>query len=266
MKLHSKLRIFVSGMLTCALMLGCATLGFAALNGKVSFGTVGVELNQKTAIKKGSQLTTEAGQPIPSSIIYTDATGGGTTYLPLATISRMLELPVAWNAETGNVELGYSGSGIIVDPDPQPGQEPQATNYPGAKAGRYTEVEPIVPEHNDGSRNCDLKVSFSAPSGFSNTISPSPKKTMVSITVTNRSEYPLDFCVTAVNQFTKTRLPMSVIPVGATVTRTFSVEDYQGYFGSDCLDLDLSCQRDYMLTHPIAQIGDVKADIIAVEF
>ncbi len=266
MKLHSKLRIFVSGMLTCALLLGCATVGFAALGGKVSFGTVGVEINQETAIEKGSQLTTEAGQPIPSSIVYTDATGGGTTYLPLAAISRMLEIPVGWNAETGNVELGHRGeSGIIVDMNPQPSQEPQATNYPGAKAGRYTEVEPIIPEHNDGSRNCNLKMSFSASGGFGNTISPSPKKTMVSITVTNHSEFPLDFSVAALGQFTSTPLPKSVVPVGATVTRTFSAEDYQGYFGSDRLDLGLSCQRDYLIGHH-GRIGDVKADIIAVQF
>ena len=46
MKRHSRLGTYLSGMLTTALILGCVTVAQAAFQGKVSFGSVGVEINR----------------------------------------------------------------------------------------------------------------------------------------------------------------------------------------------------------------------------
>lgn len=264
MNRHSRLSPFLSGMLTTALILGCVTVAQAAFQGKVSFGSVGVEINRETAIEKGSQLTTDAGQSIPSSILYTDETGGGTTYLPLATISRMLELPVAWDGESGNVLLGYHGkSDIDVSVDPEPGQSSGALNYPGAKAGRYTETEPRLPA--EGERWSTFQdISFTSGMGFTDSFAPDDGS-VISVTVTNRSEFPLELSVASVGMYSRASLPTSKVPAGETVTRTFSVGEYDGYFYGDDLSIRLGYDQDFLLSTS-HRPSDIQADVVAVAY
>lgn len=264
MRRHSRLGTFLSGVLTTALILGCATVAQAALQSKVSFGSVGVEINRETAIEKGSQLTTDAGQAIPSSILYTDETGGSTTYLPLAAISRMLELPVVWDGESGNVLLGYHGkSDIDASVDPEPGQSSDALNYPGVKAGRYTETEPRLPA--EGERwSTFLDISFTSSTGFSDSFAPDDGSA-ISVTVTNRSEFPLELSVASVGMYARASLPTSKVPAGETVTRTFSVGDYDGYFYGDDLSIRLGYDQDFLLATN-QRPGDIQADVAAVSY
>lgn len=98
---------FFTGMLTAALLFGCMTTALAA-SGAVSFNRVTLSKDGEVIFSKGEFLETSAGQKIPSSILYTDEQGGGTTYLPVAYISSLFGEPVAWDGETDTVLLGGS--------------------------------------------------------------------------------------------------------------------------------------------------------------
>ena len=115
-----KITSFLSGVVSCTLVLGLATTALAA-TGNVSFGRVNVRLNSEEVFAQGEELRTDAGQAIPSSITYTDETGGDTTYVPLSYLSRLLDTPVGWDQASKTVKLGSA--------PPFPG-----TESPGAAA------------------------------------------------------------------------------------------------------------------------------------
>lgn len=104
-----KITSFLSGVVSCTLVLGLATTALAA-TGNVSFGRVNVRLNSKEVFAQGEELRTDAGHAIPSSITYTDETGGDTTYVPLSYLSRLLDTPVGWDQASKTVKLGYSAA------------------------------------------------------------------------------------------------------------------------------------------------------------
>ena len=82
MKQHKNLISFFSGILTVALLLACGTAALAATGGTVTFGTVSLSINGDTVLEKGETLLNDAGCAVPSTILYTDENGGGTTYVP----------------------------------------------------------------------------------------------------------------------------------------------------------------------------------------
>lgn len=96
---------FFAGMMAAALIFGCLTTTLAAAN-VISFNKVNLSVNGETMFAKEDYLETSAGQKIPSSILYTDALGGGTTYLPTAYLSKIFDMPITWDGETGTVVLG----------------------------------------------------------------------------------------------------------------------------------------------------------------
>ena len=104
-----KITSFLSGVVSCTLVLGLVTTALAA-TGNVSFGRVNVRLNSKEVFAQGDELRTDAGRAIPSSITYTDETGGDTTYVPLSYLSRLLDTPVSWDQASRTVKLGYSAA------------------------------------------------------------------------------------------------------------------------------------------------------------
>ena len=83
-----KITSFLSGVVSCTLVLGLATTALAA-TGNMSFGRVNVRLNSEEVFAQGEELRTDAGQAIPSSITYTDETGGDTTYVPLKAVGSV---------------------------------------------------------------------------------------------------------------------------------------------------------------------------------
>ena len=95
-----KITSFLSGVVSCTL----------AATGNMSFGRVNVRLNSEEVFAQGEELRTDAGQAIPSSITYTDETGGDTTYVPLSYLSRLLDTPVGWDQASKTVKLGYSAA------------------------------------------------------------------------------------------------------------------------------------------------------------
>lgn len=267
MKNHSKLGLFLSGMLASALLLSCAATAFAAAAGSVSFNAVNVSINRKKAIQAGEPLTDDAGCSVPSSILYTNEQGGGTTYLPVAALSRMLELPVTWDGGANTVGLGTYGPNeisISFEQDP-PYEEPIPTCHPGAQAGIFTEIEPVDPrEHHYLGTFLDM--SFSTPlMGFGDTFYPSPRsERYISVMVTNRSDFPLRLSLSAKENFRSTDFPFSTVPAGETVTRTFAIGEYDGYFYEQ--GLSMSLRYDERMNNNERQPGDIQADVLVVDF
>lgn len=260
-----KLGSFLCGMLSAALIIGCGATALAAAGGgSVSFGSVGLTINGKTALEKGAALTTDAGNKIPSSILYTDETGGGTTYLPLAAISRMLDIPVSWDGENGVVQLGaapgkpeISFGGASADSI----WEKKPLTQVGAKAGPYTEVEPVWPAKEQITSSFAREAYFSSDIGVSDTYYPLADRGLFSLSITNNSDCPLILSIMSSSTITTERIPSTIVPVGETVVRTFSIEEYTGYLNQKGLTFHLSF--DPAVSGPRNQI---KATVSAVSF
>lgn len=109
---RTNLRFFCSGVLTTVMLFGCVSAALAA-SGTVSFNTVNLSMAGEAIFFKNQNLELGSGEQVPSSILYTDSTGGGTTYLPLAYIAQLLDVPVSWHAQTGTVVL--NGGPIVLD-------------------------------------------------------------------------------------------------------------------------------------------------------
>ena len=106
---------FFAGMLFSAALFGGLTTALAAAGG-VSFNAVNLCMGGEAIFGKYEYLETEGGQKIPSSILYTDESGGGNTYLPLAYIASLLEVPVSWRGDLDAVILGEDQS-VAIKPE-----------------------------------------------------------------------------------------------------------------------------------------------------
>lgn len=264
MKGNQKLGTFLCGMLSAALMLGCGTGALAAVNGgEVSFGSISLSISGKTVLEKGQTITNSTGQEIPSSILYTDAAGGGTTYIPLAAFSDLLDIPVTWDGEKGLVNLGAQrgetdisfGMGFPENPI----WETNPLHHAGAKAGYYTELEPYWPTEEEITGTSAKDTYISSPNGYGQSVYPYGE--CVSISITNQSDAPLIFSVKSISTVTMEAFPDSVIPVGETVIRTFSAEEYPTYLLNTGLEFSIYFDPSQAgLSHP------VKATINSVNF
>ncbi|WP_298024327.1 DUF4367 domain-containing protein [uncultured Dysosmobacter sp.] len=96
---------FFSGFLTAVLLLALTTTALAA-SGKVSYNFANVALDGETRIAAGKDITAANGQQIPGSILYTDAAGGKTNYLPIRTISELLGVEIGYDSAAKTILLG----------------------------------------------------------------------------------------------------------------------------------------------------------------
>ena len=96
---------FLAGAATALALTALATSALAA-SGQVSFNFANVALNGETKIAAGSTVTAANGQQVPSSILYTDAVGGKTNYLPIRAISELLGVEIGYDSATKTVLLG----------------------------------------------------------------------------------------------------------------------------------------------------------------
>lgn len=253
MKKRSRLD-FWKGFLSAALVFGCISSAMAA-SGTVRFSQITLAMNGSAVFSEGESLTASNGQPIPSSISYIDETGGGTTYLPLAYISRLLDAPVHWDAATGIVSLGTL-KGIGNGAASATGQGNDATSLPltraGQKAGPFTEVDPItaggfpILERTEYRSMADYKV---------NTPVNPDNGRYISVTITNNGTDSLVLMLG--REYTVGRELISTqVPAGQTVTRTLRVEQTNdglmpwlsvrvSYYGamSQTMDFDLSAAQ-----------------------
>ena len=197
-----KITSFLSGVVSCTLVLGLVTTALAA-TGNMSFGRVNVRLNSEEVFAQGEELRTDAGQAIPSSITYTDETGGDTTYVPLSYLSRLLDTPVGWDQATRDLPLKAVGS----------------------VAAPFQEVEPIPTDDMDrGISYAIAPTDYTSQEGYENAVPMSVGNgEYCSVTVTNHNSYPLLFTLgRAYNQGSDEIY--THIPAGQTVTRTVKFE------------------------------------------
>lgn len=102
--------IFLAGMLTAALLLGLGGMALAATGaaGTVEFNTVGLVRGDEQIFYSGEDYLLPNGQLVPTSILFTDPTGSGTTYLPVRRVAELLGVALTWNGPDGNIVLAPS--------------------------------------------------------------------------------------------------------------------------------------------------------------
>lgn len=210
---------FLSGVLATVLTMGCVTTALAA-SGLVQFSPVGLQLNRKAIFAAGDNVKTESGQSVPSSLLYTDAAGGGTTYLPLRTIADLLDVPITWDGEENTVVLGKGDpGGFTVDLGTGNSDwNSLPLHQAGKTVGPFAEVQPVARK---GGIMLLEETQFRSGSDFSRDIPfVGANGRYVSITVTNNGTEPLLFQAGHLYATGRDMLATQ-IPAGATVTRTF---------------------------------------------
>ncbi len=210
---------FLGGVLAMVLTVGCITTALAA-SGMVRFSPVALDLNGKAVFAAGDTLKHESGQEVPSSLVYTDEAGGGTTYLPLRTIANLLDVPITWDGEENTVVLGRGNpGGFTVELGTGDSNWSSLPLHQAEKTvGPFAEVQPAARK---GGIMLLEETQFRSGSDFSQDI-PFVRANgrYVSITVTNNGAQPLLF--QAGHLYATGRDMLSTqIPAGATVTRTF---------------------------------------------
>lgn len=96
---------FTSGFFAALALSLCLTTALAAA-GQVSYNFANVSMDGTQKITAGQDITAANGQKIPGSILYTDAAGGKTNYLPIRTISELLGTEIGYDSATKTVLLG----------------------------------------------------------------------------------------------------------------------------------------------------------------
>ena len=264
MVVHKKLGIFLSGALSAALILGCTGAARAAVSGNVSFNSVSLSINGKTAIAHNQTLTNDSSYEIPASILYLDEAGGGTTYLPLVALPRMLEVPISWDGATDTVRLGRQPSNTDVSFDQQEPDEIWSTaplHHADAVAGPFTEVEPVWPEEAQITSTYDREHYHSSALPVSDSYYPMADRGQFALSITNHSDLPLRLKLTVPSTLTVDRLPDTVVPAGETVVRTFDVAEYTGYLYPRGISYSLSHDAQALTLD-----RDIQVTVSAVSF
>ena len=107
---------FLAGVGTALALCTCLTTGLAA-SGKVAYNFSNIALDGETKITAETDITAANGQKIPGSILYTDAAGGKTNYLPIRAISQLLGVEIGYDSATRTVLLGKQPA---AEPDAEP--------------------------------------------------------------------------------------------------------------------------------------------------
>lgn len=133
MKKNRHIASFLGGALTALALAACLTTALAA-SGKVSYNFANVSVEGTRKITAGQDIVAANGQKIPGTILYTDAAGGKTNYLPIRTISELL-----------GVEVGYDSASKTIQLGKQPAASPGADSTGGDAIDLRTPAS--VPEH-----------------------------------------------------------------------------------------------------------------------
>ena len=108
------LRSFFAGLLTSTLLFAVITPALAA-SGSITYNGINFTVDGKTILSKGEYLELASGEKVPSSILYVDQAGGGTTYLPMRYLAELLGMSVTWDQATGTADL--KNRQTVVEPD-----------------------------------------------------------------------------------------------------------------------------------------------------
>lgn len=180
-------------------------------------------------------MRTDAGRAIPSSITYTDETGGDTTYVPLSYLSRLLDTQVGWDQASKTVKLGYDATlpgdgkpgsgGIVIEEtdNPSAGLTGLPLKAVGSVAAPFQEVEPIPTDDMKGVTYAIAPTDYTSQEGYENAVSMAAGNgEYCSVTVTNTTAIPCcsPWAVPIIRAVTRS-IPTSR---GQTVTRTVKFE------------------------------------------
>lgn len=222
---RKSLRSFASGFLCAVLLLGCVT-GALAASGAVHYNSVGLKVNGVSAFTKGKDIINDAGNAVPASILYEDEAGLGTTYVPLAYVSRLLDTQVGWDAENGTVLLGSTGGGGIsfgIGSNPAAPLSEMPTTSVGSQAAPFTEIAPRLPQGDEKYSLPISSTSYRSVDGYQRSFSITPDNgKYLSVTVTNHNDFPLLLRLGRSYNQSQVMIPTQ-IPAGQTVTRTFEI-------------------------------------------
>ena len=106
---------FFSGAATALLAVSCLTTALAA-SGKVSYNFANVALGGETKITAGADITAANGQKVPGTILFTDAAGGKTNYLPIRAVSELLGVEIGYDSATKTILLGGQPAAEPAEP------------------------------------------------------------------------------------------------------------------------------------------------------
>ena len=113
MKKNRHIGTFLGGFVTALVLTACLTTALAA-SGTVSYNFANVALDGTQKITAGQDITAANGQKVPGSILYTDAAGGKTNYLPIRAISELLGVEIGYDSATKTVLLGKRSASAPV--------------------------------------------------------------------------------------------------------------------------------------------------------
>lgn len=102
--MKKRIASFAGGFFAALALSLCLTTALAA--GQVSYNFANVSMDGTQKITAGQDITAANGQKIPGSILYTDAAGGKTNYLPIRTISELLGTEIGYDSASKTVLLG----------------------------------------------------------------------------------------------------------------------------------------------------------------
>ncbi len=103
--MKKRIASFAGGFFAALALSLCLTTALAAA-GQVSYNFANVSMDGTQKITAGQDITAANGQKIPGSILYTDAAGGKTNYLPIRTISELLGTEIGYDSASKTVLLG----------------------------------------------------------------------------------------------------------------------------------------------------------------
>ena len=123
---------FFSGFFAALALTACLTTALAA-SGQVSYNFSNVALDGQRKITAGEDITAANGQKVPGTILFTDAAGGKTNYLPIRAVSELLGVEIGYDSATKTVLLGK-----------QPTVSSAPSNYETELEGRLAEARKIA--------------------------------------------------------------------------------------------------------------------------
>jgi hypothetical protein len=168
-------------MVSAVVLTTCVTGAVAATAGISKFNATNINVNGEPVLEADKNLTTDYGTSIPSSILYVDETGGGTTYIPIRIFTEMMELSTAWDGEQSVLEINLPTNSV---------ESPLGLSQQGITiAGMATEIEPIKAPQNAETL---LETSCADEEEFKKIVSVDREKgDYISVTVTNQNDYAI---------------------------------------------------------------------------
>lgn len=133
--MKKRLPTFLAGVLTATLVFGLGLSALAATGavGTVDYNTVGLIKDSQQVFYAGEDYTLSNGYTAPASILFTDPSGNGTTYLPVRRIADLFNAQIGWDNATGSVVIGEGLPAVSAPPAASPSPQPSETAAPVGK-------------------------------------------------------------------------------------------------------------------------------------